>query len=210
MCLLYPQVFALKQLLQQLSLNQHLYSPTHIEVAGLVAAVDGSRCLLAMPDSWWLLLQQLHTYDLQQGYTGAWGVTTAAASPMLVHACFTLNRTGLGRMQSVLPYVAVSPRLLLPPDLLSEADRSQQPAAVAAAGNVSTDLAASGSIASAEKQHEVRAGFSAVLDTRMQTMSHTAAASVFVCTACITSPGQVLLSNHVNLMFRYPGLPSIP
>jgi hypothetical protein len=27
--------------------------PLEIEAAGLVAAVDGSRCLLAMPDAYW-------------------------------------------------------------------------------------------------------------------------------------------------------------
>jgi hypothetical protein len=27
--------------------------PLQVEAAGLVAAVDGSRCLLAMPDAFW-------------------------------------------------------------------------------------------------------------------------------------------------------------
>jgi hypothetical protein len=56
-------------LLYQLSMLQALHSqlrapngssssnatarPLELEAAGLVAAVDGSRCLLAMPDSYW-------------------------------------------------------------------------------------------------------------------------------------------------------------
>jgi hypothetical protein len=62
-------MFLRSALLSQLSMLQALLSqlrapsgscsssatagPLEIEAAGLVAAVDGSRCLLAMPDAYW-------------------------------------------------------------------------------------------------------------------------------------------------------------
>lgn len=91
-----------------------------------------------------LLLQLLHTYDEQQASPqgrGAWGEARAAAHPLLVHACFCFDRTGHGRMQALLPLLAASPRLLLPPGLLTGASV----AAGAAGGPGSSSVAHSSS-----------------------------------------------------------------
>lgn len=71
--------------------------PLHVEVAGLVAAVDGSRCLLVLPDTFWVLLQHLHAQAAHIG--SSWGEAPAATTPLLVHAGFSLDRTTHGRMQ---------------------------------------------------------------------------------------------------------------
>jgi hypothetical protein len=131
-----------------------------------------------------LLLQMLHNYGLKRGM-GSWGEARAAAHPLLAHACFCFDRTGHGRMQALLPLLASSPRLLLPPGLLigvpaattaaaAGADSNGSaghsrgsggdghlehahvaPAAAAAAAVISSELLASGGAASPHKAEQV-------------------------------------------------------
>jgi hypothetical protein len=130
-----------------------------------------------------LLLQVLHNYGLRRGM-GCWGEARAAAHPLLAHACFCFDRTGHGRMQALLPLLASSPRLLLPPGLLigvpaattaaAGADSNGSaghssgsggdghvehahvaPAAAAAAAVISSELLASGGAASPHKAEQV-------------------------------------------------------
>lgn len=172
------QVSALQQLVAQLT-SSAPHHPVHVEAAGLVAAVDGSRCLLVMPDSWWWLLRQLNSYDRLQGSKGAWGAAAAAADPVLVHARFCFNHSGVGRMQSLLPLLAAHPRLLLPPTLLAGSSYGnsggdeggglrndlqsvcgyggQRDVAAAAAAVLNEELMSTAGLASEEKKQEVRA-----------------------------------------------------
>ncbi|KAF8055841.1 MOV10L1 [Scenedesmus sp. PABB004] len=108
-----------------------------VEAAGLVAAVDGSRCLLAMPDDFWALLGLLNDHDAARGRPGAWGKAPAAARSMLVHASFALDRTALGRMHAAIALAAASSRVLLPP------------------GPATRALVAAGGVAPPDKQREV-------------------------------------------------------
>jgi hypothetical protein len=97
-----------------------------------------------------LLLQMLHDYDSNKGKRagkGSWGEARAAAHPLLVHACFCFDRTGHGRMQALLPLLASSPRLLLPPGLLTGVPATTTTAA-AAAGAVGNGTAGNSSSSS--------------------------------------------------------------
>jgi hypothetical protein len=136
-----------------------------------------------------LLLQMLHNYGLKKG-EGSWAEARAAAHPLLAHACFCFDRTGHGRMQALLPLLASSPRLLLPPGLLTGIPAASTaaaaaggavgngsagsggdphvehahvpPAAAAAAAVISSELLASGGAASPQKAERVRASKAAL------------------------------------------------
>jgi hypothetical protein len=117
--------------------------PLAVEVAGLVAATDGSKALLVMPEEFWMLLEDLHHYAEETPQPGAWGAASAAAAARwLVHVCFTFDRTAVGRMQAVLPVVATSSRLLLPPQLLSSSVNCTAAEGAAAVSTASCTAAA--------------------------------------------------------------------
>lgn len=174
-----------------------------------------------------LHLQLLHDYDTSTQRPGSWGTAPAAAHPLLVHAFFCFDRTGHGRMQAILPYLAASPRLLLPPGLLSgvpvTAGMSSlgggavAPAAAAAAV-IGNELVSTGGIARPAKADQVTRRDVAVL--HLPSATHQLACGTLgwnVATTCVeketrnalaSRPHAVSLHQHAAL--HVPGQQSFP